>query len=167
MSNCTGVIYGKVTAGGKPAAGFEVSLNWILREGGGKTLTVGGTDDLTTYVPKVTTASGGEYIMPFFWSSVEVPGSLGSALAIRFAADFTYESKNHRDQVLLGVDLRKLIQVVTPPLPNSVPTAANRFLTFYLIVKDMKEIAPLRRFFGTSFITAELQGLYGEFNINV
>jgi hypothetical protein len=166
MSNCTGVIYGKITTAGSPAAGFEVSLNWIQKADGG-TLQVGGADDLSTYTPKATTTRGGQFVLPFFWSSVQVPGSLASILAIRFASDFSYQSKNYRDQVLIGVDLRKLMGVVTPPLPNSVPSAANRFLTFYMTVKEMKEITPLRRFFGTAFISAELQGLYGEFNVDL
>src|SRR5437764_14917450 len=98
MGNCTGVIYGRVTnSDGSPLAGVDIDLNWVQRAEGGS-LKVGGNDDLNTYVPRCPTTKAGEYIIPFYWDSTQVPGSVASALAMRWGSDGDYTPMNKHGQ---------------------------------------------------------------------
>ncbi len=164
MSNCTGVIYGLVTSpDGTPLSGVDVTLNWVQRAEG-EPLTVGGDDDLKTYVPRCTTTESGKYIIPFFWASTQVPGSVASALAMLWYSDNTYKSLNKHGKLDVGIDLRKLIGVVAPPIPSGGPSAASMFLKFYIAAKpEFKGMGILTRFIGSfKMVTAELQGCYSN-----
>jgi hypothetical protein len=164
MSNCTGVIFGKaIDTNGQPLAGIEISLNWIFKEGGGP-LTVGGDDDLRTFVPKCLTTKAGEYLIPFFWKSTEFPGSTASALAMKWNSGGTYQSQNKHGQAIEAVDLRKLIGVVAPPLPGSAKDAAGAFLDFYqTATPELKGMGIVTRFISSfGLLTAELRGCYSN-----
>jgi len=166
VSNCTGVIYGKVTSqqGGGAVSGAEVDLNWITRAEGGA-LQVAGDDNLSKYVPRVKTTSKGEYVIPFFWASTQVPGSTASVLGIQFYSDFSYRSRNVHGNVVLSLDLRKLFGLVAPPIPSSAPDAATMFLNFYTAAPQLKALSPLTRLFSASFISVEQQGLYARIDV--
>jgi len=162
MSNCTGVIYGKVKdSGGSPLSGVEVSLNWIQRAEGGA-LTVGGDDDLKTFVPNCTTTGKGNYIIPFFWASTQVPGNIASALAMRWYGNNNYTPSNKHGVLGMGVDLRKLIAAAAPAAPSGGTDAANMFLTFFLAAKsDLKGMDIASRFVNSfALLSSELQGCY-------
>lgn len=164
MGNCTGVIYGRVkSSNGSPIAGVEVDLNWIQRAEGGA-LKVGGDDKLLTYTPRCPTTKAGEYTIPFFWESAQVPGNLASALAMRWYSDNSYTPINKHGQLGVGVDLRKLIGVVAPPIPSGGPSAASMFLDFYITATpELKGMSILKRFIGSfDLITTELQGCFSR-----
>jgi hypothetical protein len=168
MSNCTGVIYGRVTSsGGSPISGVDIDLNWVERAEGGA-LTVGGNDNLSAYVPRCTTTKAGEYIIPFFWESTQVPGNIASALAMRWYSNDAYTPKNKHGQLGVGVDLRKLLGVVAPPIPSGVASAASMFLRFYMAATpELKGMGILTRFVGSfALITAELQGCYSNIDFD-
>jgi hypothetical protein len=164
MSNCTGVIYGKVQdSGGSPISGVDVSLNFLQRADGGE-LRVGGDDLLTTFVPRATTTKAGEYIIPLFWESTQVPGSIASALAMRWGNNMSYSSQNQHGLLEVGLDLRKLLGFIFPPIPSTVPGAANMFLRFYIAAsKELQGLNILRRFTGSiGLLSTELQGCYSR-----
>ena len=161
MGNSTGVIYGRVkSSDGSPISDVEVDLNWVQREGG--VLRVGGDDNLTTFVPRCPTTKAGEYIIPFFWESAQVPGNMASALAMRWYSDKSYIPMNKHGLLGVGVDLRKLIGVVAPPIPSGGSSAAGMFLDFYLTATpELKGMSILKRFIGSfDLITTELQGCF-------
>jgi hypothetical protein len=164
MSNCTGLVYGYVTYSDKsPISGVSLDINWVQEAGTGP-LRIGGDDNLQTYTPKVTTTRSGEYIIPYFWASTQVPGAIASVLAIRWEPGngvAVASSQNQHGNLELSLDLRKLFGVVAPPLPSNVPGAAGTFLTFYTASsEELKGVGILRRFGSTALISAELQGLY-------
>jgi hypothetical protein len=166
VSNCTGVVYGVVRySDGSPIPGATVDINWIQESQGGP-LRIGGDDNLTIYTPQVTTTKAGEYVIPFFWASTQVPGAIASALALRWDPrnpQNVASSANLHGQLGVGVDLRKLFGVIAPPLPANVPGAAGIFLKFYLAASDdLKGLGVLRRFGSTAFISAELQGCFSR-----
>lgn len=170
MSNCTGIIYGLVTnaADGSPISGATVDLNWVQEAQGGP-LRIGGNDALTTPVPLTTTTSAGEYIIPFFWASEQVPGSAASAHVMRFYADNSYTSMNLHGLLGVGVDVKKLIGIAAPPIPASGSSAASMFLTFFLAATpELKGMGILKRFVqSTKFISAELQGCYSRIDFSL
>lgn len=166
MSNCTGVVYGVVNrADGSPISGATVDINWVQEAQGGP-LRIGGDDNLQRYTPQVQTTKAGEYIIPFFWASTQVPGAIASALAIRWDPrndKNVASSANMHGQLGVGLDLRKLFGTMAPPLPANVPDAAGTFLTFYLAAsEDLKGLDILKRFGSTAFISAELQGCFSR-----
>lgn len=126
MGNCTGVIYGRVTNpdDGSPISGVRVDLNWVQNAEGGA-LKIGGNAELTAWVPSGATTSAGEYIIPFFWASEQVPGEWVSAFAIRFYADNSYTSMNRHGHLAVGEDVLKLIAIVAPPIPGSLSSAGS------------------------------------------
>jgi hypothetical protein len=171
MSNCTGVVYGVVTySDGSPVSGATVDINWIQEAQGGP-LRIGGDDNMTTFTPQVETTRAGEYVIPFFWASTQVPGAIASALAIRWDPRGNWSvasSANIHGQLGVGVDLRKLFGIVAPPLPSNVPGAAGTFLTFYMAASDdLKGLGLLRRFGSTAFISAELQGCFSRIDFSL
>jgi hypothetical protein len=171
MSNCTGIVYGVVTyADGSPISGATVDINWIQEAQGGP-LRIGGDDNLQTFTPQVTTTNAGEYLIPFFWASTQVPGAIASVLAIRWNPGNSYSvanSANRHGQLEIGLDLRKLFGVLAPPLPSNIPGAAGTFLTFYLAASDdLKGLGMLRRFGSTAFISAELQGCFSRIDFSL
>jgi hypothetical protein len=164
MANCTGVVYGLVTGAddGKPISDVRVQLNWVQRAEGGP-LKIGGNDALTTFVPYATTTSAGEYVIPFFWASELVPGTIASALAIRFYSDNSYTSMNKHGLVFMGVDVKKLLGAGGySPVPTSAGSGASMFLKFYLAATDdLKKMGTLKKIVdSTKLISAELQGVY-------
>jgi hypothetical protein len=164
MGNATGVIYGRVkSSDGSPIAGVDIDLNWIQRAEGGA-LKVGGDDNLKTYVPRCPTAKSGEYIIPFFWESAQVPGNIASALAIRWESGGSYTPINKHGQLGVGVDVRKLIGVVAPPIPSGGPSAAGMFLDFWIAAdQELKGMSIIKRFLGSfDVMTAELQGCFSN-----
>lgn len=163
MSNCTGVVYGYVKySDGSAISGATMDINWVQEAGTGP-LRIGGDDKLQTYTPRVTTTRSGEYIIPYFWASTQVPGAIASVLGIHWAgsgADIA-SSANLHGNLDLSLDLRKLFGIIAAPLPSNVPGAAGTFLTFYTAATpELKGIGMLRRFASTAFISTELQGLY-------
>jgi len=120
MANCTGIVFGTVQRFGdqSPIAGVDVSINWVQEAQGGS-LRIGGDDSLTTYVPRGKTTSSGNYIVPFFWASEQVPGDIASALAMNWFADNSYQSKNLHGRVYVTLDVRRLFGVAAPPFPSS------------------------------------------------
>jgi len=160
MSNCTGMIFGNVTsASGGGAGNIDVSLSWIVRADG-PALQIGGDDNLQTYVAHGTTDSAGDYMIPFYWASTQVPGNVASVLARQPTSDGDIAVNQHGNPIV-GLDLRKLIGMVAPPIPGSTTDGASLFLTFYLASSDLQTLSPLTRLFPSSpIISAELQGLY-------
>lgn len=164
MSNCTGIVYGYVRySDGSPISGVTVDINWVQESNTGP-LRIGGDDNLQTYTPQVSTTKSGEYVIPYFWASTQVPGAIASVLAIRWQPGdgvAVASSANRHGNLEISLDLRKLFGVIAPPLPSNVPGAAGTFLTFYIAAsEELKGVGILRRFGSTAFISAELQGLY-------
>jgi len=170
MANCTGIIYGVVTCppGDKPIPDVDVSLNWVQRAEGGP-LKIGGNDDLTSFPPTCTTTKAGEYVIPFYWASQQVPGNIASALAMRWYSNGKYSCMNQQGQLGIGLDVKKLIGVVTPPIPASGGSAASMFLKFFLAATDdLKGMSILTRFVqSTKFISTELQGCYANIDFSL
>jgi hypothetical protein len=77
-----------------------------------------------------------------------------------------YTAMNKHGQLSTGVDVRKLIGVVAPPIPSGGPSAAGTFLDFYMAATpELKGLDILKRFVGSfQLITAELQGCYSNIN---
>jgi hypothetical protein len=172
MGNCTGIIYGLVTSStdGSPISNVYVSLNWVQRAEGGP-LKVGGNDDLTKWVPDSETTKAGEYVIPFYWAPEQVPGDVASALAMWYYAGNLNDriSMNKHGQVGVGLDVKKLIGVVAPPIPASGSSAASMFLKFYIAATpELKGMSILTRFVGTvKLISAELQGCYSRIDFQL
>lgn len=166
MGNCTGIIYGRVTnSSGSPIAGVEIDINWVQRAEGGA-LKIGGNENLNTFTPKCPTTKKGEYVIPFFWESAQVPGSIASALAMHWYNRHQYNALNRHGQLETGVDVRKLIGVVASPLPSDGPSAANSFVDFYISAsEELKGMGILKRFVGSfQLLSKELQGCYCKIN---
>jgi|SRR6516162_474786 hypothetical protein len=165
MANCTGLIYGLVTNpdDGSPISGVQVSINWVQEAQGGA-LQIGGDDSLSQWVPTATTTSAGEYAVPFFWASERVPGNLASALAMRFYSDNSYTSMNRHGQLDVGLDLRRLLGVVFPPIPDGAGSAGSMVLKFWTAATpELKGMGILTRFIGSLKLSAvELQGCYSR-----
>jgi hypothetical protein len=138
MGNCTGIIYGLVTSSndGSPIPKVYVSLNWVQRAEGGP-LKVGGNDDLTKWVPDTETTKSGEYVIPFYWASEQVPGDVASALAMWYYAGNLNDriAMNKHGQVGVGVDVKKLIGVVAPPIPPAAVARQACFSSFILLLR--------------------------------
>jgi hypothetical protein len=165
MSNCTGVLYGVVADpdDGSPISGVWVDLNWVQRAEGGP-LNVGEDDGLMKSTPRCLTSSSGQYIIPFFWASEQVPGSLASAHAMRFYDDNSYTSMNMHGTLQVGLDVRRLIGVALPPIPASSSSAASLFLKFWTSAdKELKGMGIITRFIGSMKLSAvELQGCFSR-----
>ncbi|MFM0277692.1 hypothetical protein P0D75_06680 [Paraburkholderia sediminicola] len=162
MSNNTGIVYGLVTSqdDGSPLPGVAVDLNWVQDAQGGP-MSVGGNDGLTSWVPRVKTTSAGEYLIPFFWASEQVPGDIASALAVRFYDDNSYTSMNRHGPLTVSLDVRRLLGIVTPPLPTSGAAGFSMALKFWLAATpELKGMSMLTRFIGSLKLSAiENQGI--------
>jgi len=161
MSNCTGVVYGNVSySDGSAIRGAQMDINWVQESNTGP-LRIGGDDNLQTYTPKVDTTKSGEYVIPYFWASTQVPGSIASVLGIRWNGSNVASSANRHGNLELSLDLRKLFGLIAAPAPSNVPGAAGLFLTFYLAASDdLKGLGMLRRFGTTALLSTEQFGLY-------
>ena len=170
VSNCTGVIYGVVTNANdqSPIAGATVSLSWINRADGSQ-LRVGGSDDLKAFVPRCDTTKAGEYLIPFYWASEEVPGDTAAVYVMRWYSDRTYTSMHKHAQVFVGLDVKKLMGVLVPPIPSSGSSAASLFLKFFLAATpDLKTIGGIAKFnTDTKLYTTEIQGCYCNADFSV
>ena len=160
MGNNSGLIYGKVKdSNGAPMKGVEVSLNWAQRAEG-NALTVGGNSDLNVFVPKCTTTKAGEYVIPFFWDSTQVVGSIASALAMNWLDGSDYRAQNMHGQLYATIDVRKLLGNVAPSIPSDTASAGNMLLTFMMAATtELTGMGMLVRFINSSsLISAEQQG---------
>jgi hypothetical protein len=169
MSNGTGVVYGTITRDGSPVAGATMDIDWIQRTEGGQGLSIGGDDDLTTWVPRTESSSKGHYIIPFFWASEQVPGSQASAHAMIFFDGGSYLSYHQRGQLNMGLDLRRLMAKVTPPIPGGAASAASMFLTFWVAAKPtLKGTGILSRFTSSlALASAEQVGCYSRIDFSL
>ena len=150
MSNCIGFIYGMATSSsdGAPIPNVDVTLNFV-QEAEGYELKTGGNDDLTAYVPRVTTTATGGYVLPFYWAAEKVPGSIASALAMLYYSDNSYTANNQHGSVTVGPDASKILGRLTgkvAPAPTTGGGAADLFLKFFFAVTpDLKGMNILKQ----------------------
>lgn len=166
MGNCTGLVWGTAKdSAGNLLSGVTVDINWMQAEGS-QSLQIGGDVDLKTPTARATTTSSGNYVIPFFWQSYQVPGSLASAHAMQWLTDSTYKSINNHGQLVTTVDGMKLFGMICPSVPTNTKNISKFVVTIMMARdNDLKGVGILKRFLGNvDAITTELQGCYSNIN---
>ncbi|MGB7761388.1 MAG: hypothetical protein WBL61_16270 [Bryobacteraceae bacterium] len=170
--NCRGFIYGfvKSSTDQAPIPGVQVAIDWIQQEGTSE-LKTAGNDAMTTFVPNATTTQAGEYVIPFYWSSVAFPGSLAQARAVLVYSDGSDGADHEQGTVFTGPDVAKQLSKLTgsvSPDPTSFEGAASLFLKFFMAATpELKALDIIKRFFkGSGTDEMENRALYSRIDMS-